>query len=126
MRGKGRPRPNQNLQKKEHAPGGARTPDPGLIRPMLYRLSYQSESTAAKQHVCARRGARTEPKWSIGVSIPVPRACKARTLPIELMPLPLRLPGIEPGSSAWEAPMITITLRALVLQAGIEPATPGS
>ena len=26
-------------------------------------------------------------KWSIGVSIPVPRACKARTLPIELMPL---------------------------------------
>ena len=24
--------------------------------------------------------------WSIGVSIPVPRACKARTLPIELMP----------------------------------------
>ena len=66
---------------------GARTPDPGLIRPMLYRLSYQSESTAAKQHVCARRGARTEPKWSIGVSIPVPRACKARTLPIELMPL---------------------------------------
>ena len=25
----------------------------------------------------------------------------------------LRLPGIEPGSSAWEAPMITITLQAL-------------
>ena len=25
-------------------------------------------------------------KWSIRVSIPVPRACKARTLPIELMP----------------------------------------
>ena len=50
-------------------------------------------------------------KWSIRVSIPVPRACKARTLPIELMPL--RLPGIEPGSSAWEAPMITITLQAL-------------
>ena len=24
--------------------------------------------------------------WSIRVSIPVPRACKARTLPIELMP----------------------------------------
>ena len=58
---------------------------------------------------------REEPKWSIGVSIPVPRACKARTLPIELMPRarPLRLPGIEPGSSAWEAPMITITLQAL-------------
>ena len=28
------------------------------------------------------------------------------------MPL-LRLPGIEPGSSAWEAPMMTITLQAL-------------
>ena len=25
----------------------------------------------------------------------------------------MRLPGIEPGSSAWEAPMITITLQAL-------------
>ena len=25
----------------------------------------------------------------------------------------VRLPGIEPGSSAWEAPMITITLQAL-------------
>ena len=24
----------------------------------------------------------------------------------------MRLPGIEPGSSAWEAPMITITLQA--------------
>ena len=42
MHGKGRPRPDQNLQKKELAPGGARTPDPGLIRPMLYQLSYQS------------------------------------------------------------------------------------
>ena len=53
-------------------------------------------------------------RWSIGVSIPVPRACKARTLPIELMPqkVAMRLPGIEPGSSAWEAPMITITLQA--------------
>ena len=30
--------------------------------------------------------APARPKWSIGVSIPVPRACKARTLPIELMP----------------------------------------
>ena len=29
---------------------------------------------------------RREKNWSIGVSIPVPRACKARTLPIELMP----------------------------------------
>ena len=39
----------------------------------------------------------------------------------------LRLPGIEPGSNAWEASMITITLQALtILQAGIEPATPGS
>ena len=25
----------------------------------------------------------------------------------------MRLPGIEPGSSAWEAPMITLTLQAL-------------
>ena len=33
----------------------------------------------------------------------------------------VRLPGIEPGSNAWEASMITITLQAL-LQAGIEPA----
>ena len=57
---------------------------------------------------------KAKKQWSIGVSIPVPRACKARTLPIELMPqkLVVRLPGIEPGSSAWEAPMITITLQA--------------
>ena len=26
-------------------------------------------------------------RWRIRVSIPVPRACKARTLPIELIPL---------------------------------------
>ena len=31
-------------------------------------------------------GAKKEWAWSIGVSIPVPRACKAHTLPIELMP----------------------------------------
>ena len=29
---------------------------------------------------------KAKTQWSIGVSIPVPRACKARTLPIELMP----------------------------------------
>ena len=37
------------------------------------------------------------------------------------MPLkgyPVRSPGIEPGSSAWEAPMITITLRALYTPGG--------
>ena len=32
------------LWDRRNAPGGARTPDPGLIRPMLYRLSYQSDS----------------------------------------------------------------------------------
>ena len=31
-------------QKIQSTLGGARTPDPGLIRPMLYRLSYKSES----------------------------------------------------------------------------------
>ena len=30
----------------------------------------------------------------------------------------MRLPGIEPGSSAWEAPMITITLQAPDIQPG--------
>ena len=30
----------------------------------------------------------------------------------------VRLPGIEPGSSAWEAPMITITLQALTAPGG--------
>ena len=86
---------------------------------MLYQLSYQSDCSAARGPQCATWGRAThlfkKAKWSIGVSIPVPRACKARTLPIELMPqnAALRLPGIEPGSSAWEAPMITITLQAL-------------
>ncbi len=39
-------------------------------------------------------------KWSCGVSIPVPDACKAPTLPIELQPLLLSIQqpqvGIEP------------------------------
>ena len=41
--------------------------------------------------------------WSIRVSIPVPRACKARTLPIELIP----------QAGGQKAP-----------PAGFEPATP--
>ena len=42
----------------------------------------------------ARNGTRKKNKaWSIGVSIPVPRACKARTLPIELMPQLAALAG---------------------------------
>ena len=56
--------------------------------PMLYQLSYQSESTVARGEPCQKRNAPARTKWSIGVSIPVPRACKARTLPIELMPRP--------------------------------------
>ena len=32
----------EDTDDKKCAPGGARTPDPGLIRPMLYQLSYQS------------------------------------------------------------------------------------
>ena len=36
--------------------------------------------------------------WSIGVSIPVPRACKARTLPIELMPLKNPKPSALAGN----------------------------
>ena len=37
----------------------------------------------------------------------------------------MRLPGIEPGSSAWEAPMITITLQALVYsRRGSNPRPP--
>ena len=86
---------------------------------MLYQLSYQSDSRPIAGPPCGAKGhlCKTN-RWSIGVSIPVPRACKARTLPIELMPLLLRLPGIEPGSSAWEAPMITITLRALLTPGG--------
>ena len=38
----------------------------------------------------------------------------------------LRLPGIEPGSSAWEAPMITITLQApfLYSRRGSNPRPP--
>ena len=89
---------------------------------MLYQLSYQSDykDPAAPPRVQKLfRNAKLD--RSIGVSIPVPRACKARTLPIELMPLkgyPVRSPGIEPGSSAWEAPMITITLRALYTPGG--------
>ena len=33
---------------QKSAPRGARTPDPGLIRPMLYQLSYQSGSGATR------------------------------------------------------------------------------
>ena len=48
--------------KTKNAPRGARTPDPGLIRPMLYQLSYQSST---KPHdVLANRppGNRTKEK----------------------------------------------------------------
>ena len=34
--------PRARRRGKKNAPGGARTPDPGLIRPMLYQLSYPS------------------------------------------------------------------------------------
>ena len=46
---------------KKCAPGGARTPDPGLIRPMLYQLSYQScdgASAARREGGVTRRAQR--------------------------------------------------------------------
>ena len=88
-------------------------------------------------------------KWSIRVSIPVPRACKARTLPIELMPQKT-IPGgtwtpnilirsqtpcpIGPqglGSLFAVASSILAAANIKILRqkkgtAGIEPATAGS
>ena len=61
--------------------------------------------------------------WRIGVSIPVPRACKARTLPIELIPHTLRgtrapaRPASVPTGSLGEPKTKQATL------AGLEPAT---
>ena len=82
----------------------------------------------------------------------MPRACKARTLPIELIPLsyffadqcsvdfPLhrptpkmvRRPGIEPGPPAWKAGILTTELTTLLLRiyfkmvtgGGFEPTPP--
>ena len=49
--------------------------------------------------------------WKIGAAIPVPHAL-AKLVVFRSRHSTLRSPGIEPGSSAWEAPMITITLQA--------------
>ena len=55
----------------------------------INRFAKVALSSAALRHLTLT-GVQQRPKyvvaWSIGVSIPVPRACKARTLPIELMP----------------------------------------
>ena len=57
--------------------GGARTHDHKIKSLALYHLSYEGKWCYYKN------------RWRIRVSIPVPRACKARTLPIELIPQPL-------------------------------------
>ena len=58
------------LDLKTEAFDGIRTRDLSLTKRVLCQLSYEGIK-----------------KWRIRVSIPVPRACKARTLPIELIPL---------------------------------------
>ena len=55
------------MQKRE-AFDGIRTRDLSLTKRVLCQLSYEGTN------------------WRIRVSIPVPHACKARTLPIELIP----------------------------------------
>merc|ERR1711891_128232 len=42
------PLDKREAKKQLYAPGGTRTPDPGLIRPMLYQLSYQSCAAHAR------------------------------------------------------------------------------
>ncbi len=59
-----------------------RTCDRWLIRPMLYPLSYTTLSILLKFELDTTQ----KSQWSIRVSIPVPHACKARALPIELHP----------------------------------------
>ena len=94
-----------------HAPSGARTLDRRHIRPVRYQLRQWSwlrfvhdvgiEPTTLglwdlRAANCANRASchgLTQQKkcglfWRYRVSIPVPRACEARTLPIELYPLP--------------------------------------
>ena len=55
--------------KKEGAIDGIRTRDLSLTKRVLCQLSYEGIT-----------------KWRIRVSIPVPRRCERRTLPIELIP----------------------------------------
>jgi hypothetical protein len=59
---------------KKDTLGGDRTHDHKIKSLALYHLSYEGNSYGKQK------------RWRIRVSIPVPRACKARTLPIELIP----------------------------------------
>ena len=75
---------------------------------MLYQLSYQSDYTATRPTGRAENRRRKNKKnktWSIGVSIPVPRACKARTLPIELMPRGYVTRELNPDAFGTPAPV---------------------
>ena len=119
--------PDKNKIKNDgaYAPGGTRTPDPGLIRPMLYQ-------TELPELCCPRSGSNQGP--SDLQSDALPTELHGRTLAETLRCAPfffffsvaatktkvrrLRLPGIEPGSNAWEASMITITLQALSTPGG--------
>ena len=58
----------------------------------IYRLNHSAKMPCHK-----------DKKWRIRVSIPVPRRCKRRTLPIELIPhstgLKATLAGLEPATA---------------------------
>ena len=82
-------------------------------------------------------------RWRIRVSIPVPRRCERRTLPIELIPHSMLLPGAKvtgvgfeptppkrlvPKTSALDHSAIQpscVLLKRMLVQ-GLEPWTTGS
>ena len=55
---------------------------PWTARPSKHEVGLQRPEPPEN----TQRPKKKKSAWSIRVSIPVPRACKARTLPIELMP----------------------------------------
>ena len=74
-----------------------RTKDLQIFSLTLSQLSYMGVHSAICQDISVKLSLQLENKKS---------PWKKKTFPC------VRLPGIEPGSNAWEASMITITLQA--------------
>ena len=106
--------PSPDHKNQNHGHGGARTHDPGLIRPMLYHLSYATLRSAKarlqglRAAKCSRRGSNPGPPAHKTGALPTaPRerglliaAPRCGRLPPPGLGRPKKVldPGIEPGT----------------------------
>ena len=96
-------------------------------------------STGRARAAVRRAGKKERSEWRIRVSIPVPRRCERRTLPIELIPLtscnaksltgvgfePTPPERLVPKTSALDHSAIQPCLCKTMLLRGLEPLTLG-